>query len=117
MSHPRAQAVQVVACAAVIGFALAYGLCDWSGWPRLNLDPYLGTWRWERGPTQRVPINYLGNLVWGVGGAAVGAGLAAGALRLWRRSLPSLVLDLAGAWALTAVALAGAYFTWTLWPF
>ncbi len=117
MTRPRWQDVQVIGCAMVIGWALAYALCDWSGWPRLTYDPYVGRWYWAAGPTQSVPINYQGNLLWGVGGGVV-AGLAAAAgLAMWRRPLPPALLDLSSVWAVTAVGLAGTYYTWNLWPF
>ncbi len=114
---PRWQRVYAFATAAVIGGALAYALCDWSGWPRLTLDPYRGGWSWPDGPTRTVPINYYGTLLWGAGGAAVGAGLAA--LATWRRGrpLPATILVLLAAWALTAFVLAGGFYTWSLWPF
>ena len=116
-ARPRWQTVQLVACAAVIGWTLAYALCDWSGWHRLTYDPYLARWSWTTGPTPRVPINYMGGLLWGVGGGAVGAALAAGALWSWRRAVPPALLWLAGAWALTGALLTGTYYTWTIWPF
>lgn len=115
--RPRWQVVQLVACAAVIGWTIAYALCDWAGWPRYTLDQYRGAWSWESGPTQRVPINYMGMLLWGGGGAVVAGALALIGLRLWPRPVPRAALALAGAWALTGVALAGLYFTWMLWPF
>ncbi len=115
--RPRWQTVQVVGCAAVIGWTLAYVLCDWSGWPRLTFDQYTAAWSWTSGPTPRVPINYMGIILWGMGGGAVAALLALVGLRLWRRPLPPVVLGLASAWALTGVLLAGTYYTWNLWPF
>ena len=115
--RPRWQTVQVIACAAVIGWTMAYVLCDWSGWPRYTFDPYDGAWLWTRGPTPRVPINYMGGLLWGAGGAAVAMLIAVVGLRLWRRPLPAAALGLAAAWALTGAALAGSYYSWTIWPF
>ncbi len=117
VARPRWHTVQAIACAAVIGWTLAYALCDWSGWPRLTFDEYRAEWLWTRGPTPRVPINYLGGLLWGAGGALLGVVAAALGLALWRRPLPAAVLGLAAAWAITGVALAGTYYTWTIWPF
>lgn len=114
---PRWQRVQAIALAAVIGGALAYALCDWSQWPRLHHDPYDGSWWWRDGPTASIPINYHGTILWGLGGAAVGALGALAATAWWRRPLPRAVERLGAAWALTAVAFAGAYYLWHLWPF
>jgi hypothetical protein len=115
--RPAWQTTYVIAVTAIIGGAIAYGMCDWSGWTRLQHDPYSGAWWFEDGPTQKVPINYYGTLLWSVGGAAVGAALAAIATRLHRRPLPPSVISILGAWALTGFALGGLYYVWTLWPF
>ena len=115
--RPRWQTVQALGCAAVIGWTIAYVLCDWGGWHRLTYDQYRGAWSWNTGPTPRIPINYMGIILWGIGGAAVAVVLTLVGLRLWRRPLPSSVLDLGTAWAFTGVGLAGTYYTWSLWPF
>lgn len=104
-----------IAVAAVIGGALAYGLCDWGQWPRLTLEPYGGSWSWPGGPTRTVPINYFGGLLWGAGGAVVGG--AIGAVLGPRLAQTKATRGLTTAWALTAVALVALYFLWTLWPF
>jgi hypothetical protein len=36
---------------------------------------------------------------------------------VWKRPLPAAVPGLLAAWSLTAFVLAGAYYTWNLWPF
>jgi hypothetical protein len=115
--RPAWQRVHAIAAVAVIGGTLAYALCDWSGWTRLQLDPYDGSWWWQDGATRKVPINYYGGLLWALGGAAVGAGLATLVTALWRRPVPAAVSAVLSAWALTGVALTGAYYTWNLWPF
>lgn len=114
---PRWQRVYAIAVCAVVGGALAYALCDWHQWTRLQLDPYRGTLWWSDGPTRTIPINYYGGLLWGAGGALAGAALGALAIRLWRRPLSPALQSLGAAWALTAVILAGAYYHWSLWPF
>lgn len=115
--QPTWQRAYVVAAAAIIGGALAYALCDWGGWTRLQHDPYTGDWWWQDGPTQKVAINYYGSLLWALGGASVGALGASIALRVYRRELPSSLIMVIGAWALTGVALGGLYYVWMLWPF
>ena len=114
---PPWQRVFVIAALAIIGGTIAYGLCDWGGWTRLQHDPYTGAWWWDDGPTHRVAINYYGTILWGLGGAAVGAALGAVATHVYRRALPSSVITILGAWALTGTALGGLYYVWTLWPF
>ena len=89
---PPWQRVYVIAALAIIGGTIAYGMCDWGGWTRLQHDPYTGAWWWADGPTQKVAINYYGMLLWALGGAAVGGALAAVALRVVRRPLRRRVL-------------------------
>jgi hypothetical protein len=114
---PAWQRTYLVACAALIGFAIAYALCDYAGWPRLVYAPLEGALRLERPPIGRNEVGYLGMVAWGAGGGLV-AGLAAtAAARARRRPLPGRWLRIVGAWALTAVLLAGAFHTWSLWPF
>ncbi len=115
--RPSWQRVYVIATAAIIGGSLAYFLCDWGGWTRLQYDPYTGAWWWQDGPTQKVAINYYGTVLWALGGGAVGGAVAALALRLHRRPLPSEAIAVLAAWALTGFALGGLYYVWTLWPF
>ncbi len=115
--RPGWQRVHAIATAAVIGGTLAYALCDWAGWTRLQHDPYDGAWWWQDGPTQRVPINYYGALLWAAGGAVAGGGVAMIGTALYRRPLPAALVAVLAAWALTGVALAGLYYTWNLWPF
>jgi hypothetical protein len=115
--RPRWQRVYVITTLAVIGGTLAYALCTWGGWTRLQLDPYSGAWWWQDGPTQTVPINYYGDLLWGLGGAALGGGAGALGTALYRRPLSETTLQLLAAWAITGFLFAGLFYTWSLWPF
>ncbi|HEY1557561.1 MAG TPA: hypothetical protein VGF94_22165 [Kofleriaceae bacterium] len=112
---PRWQRAYVIAMAAVIAAALAYALSDWAQWPRLTYLPVRGELV-VRSHVTGVSITYFGTIAWGLGGAALGALVAAGACALAKRPLAERVLRLLGAWAITAILLAGCYFTWTLWP-
>jgi hypothetical protein len=112
---PRWQRVYLAMCAGLLGFCLAYALCDYAAWPRLTYFPYERTWGFTRRPPGRVPMNYVGTVLWGLSGGLVGAALVLGPGRLWRAPVPPRGLALAGGWALTAFTLAGAYFTWHLW--
>jgi hypothetical protein len=114
---PRWQLRFAIACCAITGWSLAYALASWSRWPRLFYDPLAHDWYLGDRAASPVPIDYLGLVAWGAGGAAVGAGVALAGSRLWRKALPRTVEVLLGAWALTAFLYAGTYFTWTLWPF
>jgi hypothetical protein len=114
---PRWQRAYVVGTCAVIGFALAYTLSDFGGWPKLFYLPYDGEWVVARGIPDRIAIVYVGLIAWGVGGALIGAGIGGAATMAWKKPLPQVAIGLLGAWALTAFALAGAYYTWNLYPF
>ena len=113
---PRWQRAYVCGTCAVIGFALAYALCDFGGWPRLSYLPYEGAWTFSP-PSDLVSMTYVGTFLWGVGGALVAAGVGAGATLVWKRPLPAAGFGLLAAWAMTAFLLAGLYYTWNIWPF
>lgn len=114
---PAWQRVYAIAIAAVTAGALTYALCDWGHWTRLHYGPYDGDWSWRGGPTASIPINYFGTILWGLGGALVGAVVGFGATALWRRPLPRAAQQVGTAWAITAALLAGTYYLWHLWPF
>jgi len=113
----RWQRAYVCATCAVIGFALAYTLCDFGGWPRFYYFPYEGRFELMTATAGKVAISYWGTFLWGAGGGLVGAGLGAAATLVWKKPLPRVALGLLAAWSLTAFFLAGAYYTWNLWPF
>jgi len=114
---PGWQRTYVIACAAAIGYCVAYLLCDFGQWPRLFYFPYEGEWGWYRSPPGSVPMAYVGMLLWGLIGATVAAGIAWILCRFTRRELSDRVLKLCGGWVLSCFALVGLYFTWNLWPF
>lgn len=112
---PRYQRAFVIAACAIIGGAFAYAACDWGQWPRLAYLPI------ERAFTLHVPAGavamlYPGIVLWGVGGAATGALVGLVLCAAWKRPWPERALQLFGGWAITAIVLAGAYYTWSLWP-
>jgi hypothetical protein len=109
----RALRDYLTGCAALIGYALGYALPIYAGLPRAIYDPIARRWLWaaSAGP---IPMSYLGQVLFGLFGA-----LACGLIM--RLIAPRLALSargvrLAAAWALTALALSGAYFTWNNWP-
>jgi hypothetical protein len=110
----RAHRAYVIAMCAIIGGAFAYAACDWGQWPHLIYVPLSGALVLE--PTQAISIHYVGLVAWGAGGvcagAVVGGVLCRAVPRTWRPG----VYQLFGAWAITAIVLAGSYFTWNLWP-
>lgn len=114
---PRWQRAYLAVCVAVTGFAVAYTLCDWSAWPRLTYFPYERVWAFTEGPPGPVPSNYIGTLLWGFGGAAVGGAGTWLVTSQVRREVSERWLHLSGGWALTAFAYSGLYYTWNLWPF
>lgn len=114
---PRWQRVYLAATCAVIGFAVAYALCEYAQWPRLVYSPLDGELGLGRPPIARDQVGYFGLVLWGAGGALLSGGAAYAASLARRRPLSPQLLRLLGGWALTAVVLCGAFYTWSLWPF
>jgi hypothetical protein len=112
---PRWQRAYLVATCAVITAAFAYAACDWGHWPRLTYLPVTGDFVWHA-PTGAIAMTYLGTVLWGLGGAALGAMIGSLVCAVVRRPLSDRWILLFGAWAITAIVLAGCYFTWSLWP-
>ncbi len=113
---PRAQRAYVLAMCAIIGGAFAYAACDWGRWPRLTYLPLAERFTFHPPTTTSTSIIYLGTVAWGLGGALCGALAGAILTRVIARPWPDRVIHLFGAWALTAIVLAGGYYTWSLWP-
>lgn len=111
---PRAQRAYVIAMSAIIAGAFAYAACDWGRWPRVTFLPLRDELALQ--PSAAVSVTYLGGVAWGLSGMITGALVGALLCRAAPRPWPDRVLRLFGAWALTAILLAGAYFTWALWP-
>lgn len=112
---PRAQRAYVIAACAIIGGAFAYAAAEWGQWPRLRYLPLTGDWGWSSSSAS-LAVVYPGLVLWGLGGAACGALVGAVAVRMVPRAWADRTLHLFGAWAITAILLAGGYFTWSLWP-
>ena len=113
----RAQLVYVASMCGVIGWCAAYVLCDALAWPRLSYFPYEGAWALTSGRAAPATMTYVGTVLWGASGGAIGAAVGAIGARAWRRPLPDQALRVLGGWALIAFALSGSYFLWNLWPF
>jgi hypothetical protein len=102
-------------CAAVIGFALAYTLPIYARLPRTFYDPVARRWHWTAG-LGPIPMGYVGQIVWGIGGGALCAFLALGVVGRLRREPSDRAYGLFAAWSLTALVIVIAYFTWNNWP-
>ncbi len=111
---PRSQRAYLIAMCAIIGGAFAYAACVWGSWPRVTYLPLHGELTLAQ--TSAVSIVYLGLVAWGLGGMICGAVVGAVACRVAPRPWPDRALQVVGAWAITAILLAGSYFTWSLWP-
>lgn len=112
---PRAQRAFLIATCAIIGGAFAYAACEWGQWPRLRYLPLQGDLTFEAGGSNTAMV-YWGILLWGFGGIACGALVGALLVKIFPRAWTDRTLHLFGAWAITAILLAGGYFTWALWP-
>jgi hypothetical protein len=110
----RAHRAYVIAMCAIIGGAFAYAACDWGHWPHLLYLPVQG--RLALDAHGAIAIHYFGLVAWGMGGACAGALVGAALCRLRPRTWAAQTYRLFGAWAITALVLAGGYFTWNLWP-
>src|SRR5262245_28740552 len=111
---PRPQRAYVIAMCAIIGGAFAYAACEWGGWPRVRYLPLQREVTLDAAPG--VSVVYLGLVAWGLGGMVCGALAGAALCRIAPRPWSDRTLRLFGAWAVTAILLAGGYFTWGLWP-
>lgn len=102
-------------CAALIGFALLYALPVYARLPRTFYDPVARSWHWTRGMGP-IPMGYMGQVVWGIGGALLFAGAAGLITRRMKQTPSERAFGLWAAWALTALSIVIGYFTWNNWP-
>jgi hypothetical protein len=102
-------------CAGAIGFVLFYTLPIYARLPRTFYDPVAHRWQWSRG-LGPIPMGYVGQILWGIGGAAVCALIAMLVVSRLRRAPSDRAYGLWAAWALTAMGIVLAYFTWNNWP-
>ena len=109
----RADRIYFVSCAALIGFALLYALPIYAHLPHHYYDPIAHHWLWT-GSAGPIPMGYFGQILWGVTGALLAAGVASVVTRFLRAASERAHL-LWGAWALTAVIVVIGYFTWNNW--
>ncbi len=111
----RASRIYFSSCAALIGFALFYALPIYARLPRPFYDPIKRVWTIasQLGP---IPMGYVGQLCWALGGALACGGVAALITSRLKAEPGERAWTLWAAWALTAVAVVGGYFTWNNWP-
>ena len=102
------------ACAACIGFAIFYALPIYARLTRPYYDPIARSW-FLADHAPPLPMGYVGQLLWALAGALVCGGVAY-ALTAGKRVPSARAHALAAAWALTAIAIVVAYFTWNNWP-
>jgi drug/metabolite transporter (DMT)-like permease len=83
--------------------------------PRSFYDPVAHRWHWvaAMGP---IPMGYIGQIVWGIGGALLCAAIASLITRRMKATPSERAFGLWAAWALTAVSIVIGYFTWNNWP-
>ena len=102
-------------CAGLIGFVLLYTLPIYARLPRSYYDPVNRRWFFAANATP-IPMGYIGQIVWGIAGALIAAGVAM-MLTARKKSAPSeRAFALGAAWTLTAIVIVIGYFTWNNWP-
>jgi len=101
-------------CGAMIGWALGYAIPGFAQVRSLYYDPLARRFLVGMRPGL-LPMGYYGQILWGAAGAIAGLAIAL-AIGARRRAPDDSTIGLAGAWALTALLLVGAYFTWNNWP-
>ena len=112
---PRWQRAFIIATCALIGGAFAYATCDWGRWPLVTYLPLTGGFAMHP-PAAAISITYIGVVLWGLGGLVCGAIVGAAMCAISKKPWPDRTLQLFGAWAITAILLAGSYYTWSLFP-
>ena len=106
------------ACAALIGFALTYTLPIYAHLPRTYYDPVARRWFFAANSTP-IPMGYVGQILWGIAGALIAAGvtmMVTARLRSSTEGPSERGAALGAAWALTALAIVIGYYTWNNWP-
>jgi hypothetical protein len=101
--------------AALIGFALAYALPIYARLPHHFYDPLARQWLFTR-TTGPIPMGYVGQILWAIGGALAAAGVTWAIAGRAKSSPSDRAFVLASAWALTALAIVLGYLTWNNWP-
>jgi hypothetical protein len=112
---PAAASAYFAVAAAMVGFALFYALPIYARLQRPYYDPLARRW-FLADHSSPIPMGYVGQLLWALGGALVCGGIAFAIVSGRRRTPGDRAFALWSAWALTAVAIVVAYFTWNNWP-
>jgi hypothetical protein len=100
-------------CAALIGFALFYALPIYARLKKPFYDPMARRW-FIADHAPPIPMGYVGQILRALAGAIVCGTIAFVALGRLRMSDRAWALW--SAWALTALVIVAAYFTWNNWP-
>ena len=111
----RRRRVLYATCAGLVGFVIVYTLPIYVRLPRTYYDPLARRWFFAASAPP-IPMGYVGQILWGLGGAIVAAAMAT-LLAARKKEAPSeRAFALGAAWTLTAIAIVLGYFTWNNWP-
>lgn len=114
-ANARAAAAYFGGAAAAIGFAIFYALPIYARLLRPYYDPVARHW-FLADHAPPIPMGYVGQICWALGGALVCGGIAWAVVSGKKQAPGERAYALWGAWALTALAIVAAYFTWNNWP-
>ena len=112
---PKRDAGYAAGCAAAIGGALGYALPAYAHLPNLYYDPIARRFLFGGRPGA-IPMGYYGQLVYALASALLCSAATYALVARRKQPAGSQSIGLAAAWALTALGLVAAYFTWNNWP-
>ncbi len=113
--EPRDARAFYATCAGLVGFVLLYTLPIYARLPRTYYDPVARRWFFAANATP-IPMGYIGQIIWGIAGALVAAGVAMMIGSRKKRTPSERAFALGTAWTLTAIVIVLGYFTWNNWP-
>jgi hypothetical protein len=100
----------------VIAYALAYTMVTYLRLPRLVYLPHARAFTFHAEPAGPLEMGYVGMWLWALLAGLAAGGIAWALLGRRRAEASPRALGLGVAWSMTAILIAGAFYTWHNWP-